>query len=237
MRSRLLLAALSLPVLVACESVDSSDVLTSGMYADLTAQTEGEGTRATATLRVGGATSNTFVRLGADDQLTVNLGETTLEMEEVSLGELYSYIADFDSAEPGSTFTFAFNRVVDEGAPTSTATLPEPFTLTGPQPDAVFSRTTQDISVTWENFNMGDPMEVRVTGDCILDTTLAVAQDSGSFLIGADTLESFDGTVDQACDATISVYRRRPGTLDVGYGEGGVVYGSQLRTVKIRLDP
>jgi hypothetical protein len=237
MRSSLLLAGMLLPALVACESVDSSDVLTSGMYADLTAQTEGEGTRATATLRVGGGTSNTFVRLGADDQLTVNLGETTLEMEEVSLGELYSYIADFDTSEPGSTFNFAFNRVVDAGAPASTATLPEPFTLTGPQPDAVFSRTTQDISVTWENSNMGDPMEVRITGDCIMDATLAVAQDSGSFLIDADTLESFDGTVDQACDATISVYRRRPGTLDVGFGEGGLVYGSQLRTVKIRLDP
>lgn len=237
MRSPLILAAMVLPALVACESVDSTDVLTSGMYADLTAQTEGEGTRATATLRVGGGTSNTFVRLGADDQLTVNLGETTLEMEEVSLGELYSYIADFDSSDAGSTFTFAFNRVVDEGAPSSTATLPEPFTLVGPQPAEVFSRTTQDISVNWENSNMGDPMEVRVSGDCIMDASLAVAQDSGSFLIGAGTLESFEGTVDQACDATISVYRRRPGTLDAGYGEGGLVYGSQLRTVKIRLDP
>ncbi len=237
MRSPLILAGMLLPALVACESVDSSDVLTSGMYADLTAQTEGEGTRATATLRVGGGTSNTFVRLGADDQLTVNLGETTLEMEEVSIGELYSYIADFDSSEPGSTFNFAFNRVVDEGAPASTATLPEPFTLMAPQPAEVFSRTTQDIPVNWENFNMGDPMEVRVTGDCIIDANLVVAQDSGSFLIESGTLESFEGTVDQACDATIMVYRRRTGTLDVGFGEGGLVYGSQLRTVKIRLDP
>ena len=50
--------------LVACESVDSTAVTTAGVYADITAMADGSGsTRTTAILKVGGATSNTYLDL------------------------------------------------------------------------------------------------------------------------------------------------------------------------------
>jgi hypothetical protein len=75
MRIRHLAFAVALAPLVACEAVDSEDVLTSGMYADLAVTNTGSNTRAAAILRVGGASSNTFVELTGDDSLTLRIGE------------------------------------------------------------------------------------------------------------------------------------------------------------------
>ncbi|MCB9758223.1 MAG: hypothetical protein H6741_13895 [Alphaproteobacteria bacterium] len=232
-----LAAALILPTLVACESVESESVLTSGVYADLHAVSNGDATRATATLRTGGATSNTFLQLTGDDNLSVSVdGGEAEKMNEQNLGDIYSYTADFDAVNAGAEYVFAFNRLVDEGAPSSVAVLPEPFSVTEPAEDAVISRGAEAITVSWDG-GTDDAMLVKVSADCIYDHEVVVEGDPGTIVIEAGTLESPDGSADQACDATVTVSRRRTGSLDAGYGEGGLIYGAQDRGVKIRIDP
>ncbi|MDP2310763.1 MAG: hypothetical protein Q8P18_32395 [Pseudomonadota bacterium] len=224
--------------LAACESVESKDTLTDGIYADYAAVTEGNGiTRAQATLRVGGGTSNTFVELVGDDVLTVTAGGITETLLSANIGDYFTYLADLDVDAADTSFAFAFTRTVDAGAPQSTVSLPSPFTLTGPAADTVFSRATDPIVVTWGDAGSTDALQVKLTGDCIFDHLVSVDGDPGTVTIEAGTLLPTNEETPEACAVSLVVQRRRDGTLDAGFGEGGVVYAAQTRAVGIRSDP
>lgn len=237
MTSRPLLVAFGLLFTVGCESIDSTDILTSAIYADLAATSDGASTHATATLRSGGATSNTFVNLEGDDVLTVTAEGQTQEMDEGYLGDIYVYDADFALGAADTEFLFALERTVDAGAPDSRCTLPAPFELTAPKGGAPYSRELDDLTVSWTPAGEQDAVRVIVSGDCIWDEVVDVQGDPGTVVIPSGTLLSLDEDNPAACDATVIVQRRRAGTLDAGYGEGGTITGIQARQIEIRTDP
>lgn len=238
MRSHTTLAALALlPLLVGCESVESEDVLTDGVFAEYTAVSEGAGARAQAVLRVGGAASNTFLNLEGGDVLSVTAGEESAELSEQNLGDYYFYTADLDAGAAGTEYDFAFTRTVDDGAPSSTCSMPDAFEVTSPEEDVVISRGAGSITVSWTESGKADGMEVHVKGDCIFDYVEAISGDPGTFVIEPGTLLTPDEQADQSCDATVELYRKRSGSLDAAFGEGGFIFAAQLRSVKIRLDP
>ena len=71
-RSTPLALALAPALLVGCEAVSSQDIRTGAIYADVVVESEGAGSADVhAVLRLGGATSNTFVDLEGGDRLTV----------------------------------------------------------------------------------------------------------------------------------------------------------------------
>lgn len=219
----------------ACESVESVDVRTSGMYASLRAVAGDSGTRATATLRVGGATSNTYVMLGGGDTLRVSAGGDTQQMSEQNLGDIYSYTADLGTNTPGTEFVFSFEREDDESAPDSRCVLPTASPITEPTADATLSRG-DDLAIAWEPGDSDEVVRVSVNGPCFLSWSQTVAGSAVDVTIPAGDLMS---TTDPAesCDATVTVTRELAGTLDPAYGEGGVVTCRQEREVTIRLDP
>ncbi|RME26760.1 MAG: hypothetical protein D6798_06010 [Deltaproteobacteria bacterium] len=237
MRHPKLGAALPLILAVGCESIDSTTVGTDSIYADFAATSDGSQTHTTAVLRVGGATSNTFVNLEGDDVLRVTSGDQTQEMTESYVGDVYVYSADFDLVEADTPFTFSLERSVDAGAPDSTCTLPEPLDVTSPEPDSVFSRSADDLTVSWEPSGEQDPVRIIVQGDCIWRTEIDVDGDPGTTVIAAGTIESISEDDPQACDATLTIQRRRSGDLDPGFGQGGTIFGIQERTIGFRTDP
>lgn len=234
--TRILILSLPLTGLLACESVESSDLKTSGMYAQLTARADGSGsTRAEAVLKVGGSTSNTFVKLTAGDELMVSAGGAEQAMSEQNIGDVYSYTSDFDFDEEGTAFTFSLERAEDESAPESVATLPAPLEITAPVADEVVSRSEDDLVITWSGSGEADDLEVTVSGDCFVGYWKAV-DDGGTHTIDKGTIESFESQDDESCDAEVAVWRKQTGTLDPAYGEGQVL-GVQVRAVTIRMDP
>lgn len=237
MTARPLLVATGLLFAIGCESIESTDILTSAIYADLAATSDGSSTHATATLRSGGATSNTFVNLEGDDILTVTADGQTQEMNEGYLGDIYIYDTDFTLSAQDTEFVFALERTVDAGAPDSRCTLPAPFELTAPEGGAPFSRDLDDLTVSWSPSGEQDMVRVTVSGDCIWDEVVDVQGDPGTVVIPSGTLLSLDEDNPAACDATVLVQRRRVGDLDPGYGQGGSIYGVQARQVEIRTDP
>ncbi|MDP6931993.1 MAG: hypothetical protein QGG40_03715 [Myxococcota bacterium] len=224
-------------LLVGCEAVDSSDILTDGIHAELTASSDGDETEAKAILRVGGSTSNTYVNMGGDDQLTVTVGEETEKLREQHIGDYYYYTATVDHTAADSEFSFAFERTIDEGAPSSLCSLPEGFEITGPEEDTTVSRSTEDLTVTWEEADSGDDIVVFVESECAFNEDEDVSGDPGSFTFEAGSIESYSGYEDEACAAMVGVIRKRSGSLDAGFGEGGSIHGVQIRMVEIRLDP
>jgi hypothetical protein len=229
-------AAPALLALCACASVDSADVRTSGMYASFTATTDGTASVADAVLRVGGASSNTFVSLSEGDELSVTVDGTTTVLEETRLGDYSVYSAAIAAFAEDTVFDFAFTRATDDSAPSSPTSLPAPFALSAPVEDQVWSRA-EDLVVSWEPSGEQDTMLVELTSDCTWPWTDTLDGDPGTVTIPADEVEVIDGHEDLSCAGAVRFARRRAGTLDAAFGEGGSVYGIQARTVDLRADP
>ena len=221
--------------LVACEDVESDAVLTSGMYARLQVVADGGGTsQAIAVLKVGGATSNTYVELTGDDALFATTGEVEEEMVEEQLGDYHRYVASFDSAVDDAEYVVAFERTVDEGAPDSAMELPTAFEIDTPA--GTFSRAA-DITLTWTPSGTADNMDLYVDGDCILPYTRELEGDPGTLTIEAGTLLAVDDEAQASCDVTYTLDRWRAGTVDTAFGEGGDAAGHQQREVGVLTAP
>lgn len=225
----------------ACEQVDSEDILTSGVYADIIAEADGDGsTQVRTSLRVGGVLSNTFVDLSAGESVTAVSGTDEKTLARRSLLGAISYTGTFTGDEVDKAFTVAWNRT-DEfvSAPNTTITLPAPFTLTAPVAGATFSRASDDIVVTWEASGTTDEMFWEViTSSCAREMkSNTITADPGTFTIAAGTFTNVDGHEAETCDTTLLLIRRREGNLDPAYGEGGWVVGRHLRTVTFSSAP
>src|SRR5215510_5589701 len=93
-------ATLLLLLSAACkETVDSSDVRTSGVYPEIEVTANGSGdSTVRVELKVGGSNSNTYLELRGDDELEVTVGDTTKSMKESGNG----YVATFDVDDEGT---------------------------------------------------------------------------------------------------------------------------------------
>lgn len=225
----------ALGALSGCEDVGSGDVLTSGMWADVTFVADGTGTSQAATaLRVGGVLSNTYVELEGDDALTATLLDETLPMVEEQLGEIHRYVASFDTAPVGETLVVAFVRTVDDGAPSSVAELPPAFELEAPAV-TTFARNTDDLVLTWSPAS-SETMRVEISGDCVFPYVEDLA-DAGTFILPAGTLDPLDDAAPASCSLDIVVSRRLPGTIDPAFGQGGTSFGIQVRQTEVGSTP
>ncbi len=227
---------------VACEQVRSSDVKTSGVYANIVGEATGDGsTTVKAALRVGGVLSNTFLDLSEGESLSAKSGdeEKPLVRKSLPFGAI-EYRATFTGDEEGKAFTVSWTRNEGyESAPNTTFTMPAGFNLEAPAAGATFSRAHDDIQITWSPSGTNDEMlwEV-VTSSCAREKLSNVIDaDDGSFTIPAGTLEAIEGHASETCDTTLVLVRRRKGDLDPAYGEGGWVAGRQVRKVTFSSAP
>lgn len=230
-----LLAAVA--TLAGCAQTDSSDLLTSGIYAAIGAQAKGDGTtEVQTTLYVGHPINLNFVDLTGDDRLIASHGGQDMVMREVQLLNVVSHHATFNTDNAGDQFEVSFERSVDGGAPSSIATLPEPFALGAPT-TTTWSRA-QMLTLTWDNTATGTTMRWRVEGDCIELETQQLSVDEGTLTIEADRIKKRMGeNIADECPVTVSVTRSRAGQLDPGYGKGGVIEGLQTRTITLTSTP
>lgn len=224
---------------IACSDIKSSAVTTEGMYVDYVVVTEGAGTgtEANTTLRVGGATSTTFVDLEAGDQLVVSVNDESQVLSQSSLGVLHSYDAAFTSDAEGDEFLLSFDRADLDGAPQTTATLPASFEITEPQAESVVSRSsdTGELVIAWDN--QGDArMKIIVEGDCFVSYMATDQSDAGIHSIPLTYFKDNEYDATSACEAIVSVERQQAGSVDPAFA-GGTALGVQRRRVSIRLDP
>ena len=212
-----------------CAKTDSSDLLTHGMYAAISARAQGTGTTTvTATLYVGDPINLNFVDLTGDDELVATHDADTRVMNQVELLNIVSHQAVFQGEAPGGQYVVDFQRTVDNGAPESIATLPDPFTLVVPPGSA--SRAAE-FTVSWSN-PTADSMQWAASGDCIDGASGSITANSDHVSIPANTLKKRQGQqVADSCAIKIGVTRTKIGTLDVHYGKGGSVSGEQYREI------
>jgi hypothetical protein len=210
---------------VACsESVESTDIRTSGIYPEIVVTATGNGSSVVEVqLKVGGASSNTFLDLKGEDTLEATAGGVTKTLDETSSE---TYRASFAVDAEGTEFEVAFLRGdADENAPSSTVTLPAPFELAVEVTEA--SRTMDDFNFTWEPPGSGS-VSWDVSGDCIIsedDDT----PDDGAATIPAGTMESFESEAQDSCTVNLALVRSDSGSIDPAFTEGGSIVAQQVR--------
>ncbi|MBA3541283.1 MAG: hypothetical protein H0T79_16850 [Deltaproteobacteria bacterium] len=220
----------------ACAQTDSSDALTSGMYAQLGAtSTGGDTTSVHATLFFGNPINLNFVNLTGDDELMATHGGQDKVMIESELLNIVSHRAEFvGDNEEGAEFEIAFLRTVDAGAPLSIATLPAKFAIDAPP---TTSSRAAALTVTWSPSGTADQMTWTAKGECIEDAQGSVPGDPGTVSVLANALVKRQGVVADTCGVNFELTRARAGVLDTHYGKGGIISGQQVRSVTFSSTP
>jgi hypothetical protein len=121
--------------------------------------------------------------------------------------------------------------------------LPAPFSISAPTGTPSYSRSADEIVVSWDAASDGDKMHVAVddtidgSGNCVQVYVKEIVGDPGTFTIPAGSIVAREDHESETCTATIVVTRRRDGTLDPAYGEGGEAFARQVRKVQITVAP
>jgi hypothetical protein len=228
-----------LVLMTACTKVDSQDILTHGMDAEITAQGDAFGnTTVTTTLYLGDPINLNFVELTAGDELIATNGSTMKTLQETSILNITSYTAQFSTNAADEEFEVSFQRTVDAGAPSSTVTLPDPFDI---EPYTNPVSRAADMTIAW-TAPATDKLEWSISGSCIDAAGAALQADTGGALLPAGTVKKRMSTgpndvVPDSCDATLQLTRSRDGDLDPGYGKGGSITGTQVRSTMFTTTP
>lgn len=223
-----------------CQPVESTDIKTSGVYADIWVEADGSGeTDVGTTLRVGGALSNTFLELQAGDELWATDGFASKQMSELFLLGYVSYFASFAGDAEDTEYVVSFERADDVSAPDSWVRLPGPFEIVAPASGTSFSRASDNVVITWEPSGTLDDMSWRVIGGSCADADNLpdIAGDPGVMTLEVGDVVALEGHESESCSITVELTRSRPGTLDPAYGEGGTVYARQVRKIELLSAP
>lgn len=233
-RTALLLLLLLLPA--GCtEEIDSTDVRTSGVHAQFSATAEGDGkTRVHAQLRVGGASSNTFLDLRPGDRLVARMAGQSVQLSGTG-GHTYTAILEGDA--PAAELVIAFERTdADESAPASRVELPAAFTVSAPTVAQQVSRA-QSLSVLWSPVNGAGQLRYSLSGDCV-ESQSGTTNDDGELVIAAGAIAPRTQALAQAtCDVAVVLGRVQSGTVDPAFGEGGKFEATQRRQVAFSSTP
>lgn len=227
-----LVGSLALAAVGCTETVESSDIRTSGIYPEITVEANGSGSSTvTVRLKVGGDDSNTFLELTGDDTLEATVDGDTKTLDETGS---YTYRASFPVDAEGTEFTISFLRGdEDDSAPASVVSLPAPFDLSLSATEA--SRADDDLEYTWDPPGSGN-VSWEIEGDCVKHDD-GSTPDDGADTLQAGSIETFDSDKDETCTVDLQVRRQRSGNIDSAFTEGGRIVARHVRTESFTSTP
>jgi len=152
--------------------------------------------------------------------------------DEVS-GALYE-----DNNTDNTIYTITLERPVGESAPDSNVTLPLGFSITAPQSDTSFSRSTDNIDVSWDPIDNTTSLNITAALNCansfdFITEFNGPIPDTGNYTIPASTLTASSNT----CTLRIVLDRYQTGTIDPHYAPGSQITGHQKRYIDITSTP
>jgi hypothetical protein len=230
---------------VGCKKVNSTDVQTSGIYAQFTVS-EHPTAQATvdATLQEGGPLSNTYLVLTGPDHLIAYVGSTVYPMQGHSdIDQHYSAIIPYPATD--TELRVAFERGPDKvSAPGSTVIVPGLFALASPA-KTQYSRANDTLEIDWAPFDSTQLVLWSVYGTCVQAFGEDGAVDAGRVTIPAGTLkkppppgpdEEHHPIPPDACSANADVTKSRAGQVDPAFS-GGTFKASQGHSVTFTSVP
>lgn len=227
MRHLLTLAAALLAT--ACHSVDSSQVATEDIRAELTVTSDGSGViEVIAELEVEGHALG-YVELVGGEALRVHARGYDLPME----ARWFDYHVDVPVDRGEIEFQVRLERIYGRHAPDSWVQLPPRFDLY--RNPGVYLLDWDVIPIEWDVI-AGDEMRVAVDGPCVAawERYVPARRDVGAVVLRPGDLAIDDGWDGSLCELDVTVERLRPGRLDPAFG-GGFITAKQVRTSRVRV--
>jgi len=249
-----LLLNLPLLMVVACESVDSDDIRTSGIYASINVEANGNGNTLVKTrLTVGGVLSNTDLELEQGDQLVASAsgGASFVMREDKEFLGGVEYKATFLFDTENTRFNVEFNRPSGVSAPDSFVIMPAPVSLVTPTVGQTFKRS-ENISISWTpvSNNMSKIKVYSSRASCTDANGQIITQslnsnsvqfefDPGGVTRVASSYIAARALSDPAasCVVSLRIVRTQKGVIDRAFGEGGRISANRSDTVDIRVVP
>jgi hypothetical protein len=144
------------------------------------------------------------------------------------------YNGSLDHVADGATYTVSLFRDNQTDAKKSIVTMPLAFNLIEPTASSSISRSNDNIQITWLPVENNVFVEASFNTSCSGSTlanysyTVKIDQDNGTALINAGAIN--DNTLSGTCNTTLTLAKRRNGTLDSAY-TGGYITANQVRTI------
>lgn len=238
-----LAAITALPLVTGCfEQVDSADVTTDGLHADVELLSlDGLTTDVAVTLAVGGP-SGTRVSLTNGDRLSAAaMGRVVDLSRREDLFGSPSYVGTLPYAAEDVAFVVDYLRgdrstqaqsCGSTSAVGSYALMAKPFELS---PMVSSARLGQPVTVAWSNRSTA-PFAIEVTGACVRGG-VERAPDGGVFVIPGAWLAASDPRNPSACSVRVVARRCTGGRISPAFGEGGRVQACQERSLAFRVSP
>jgi hypothetical protein len=210
-------------VVTGCSTVDSADIRTSGMTADLLVKLPENAVAVdvTASFRVGNLT---YVELGSGENVSVSAGGQTEELHRGKFAGATSYTGQLGVSR--GELTFALKREGDNtSAPSSTIALPEPVHLSQPFGGAKLSRR-KAVQVTLAS---GPAQTLTWSGPCIQTGSLEIeaGRSSATVAAGAILAATPASAGSDTCQVELLLSRHTTGKLDGAFKDGSVVAVAQ----------
>jgi hypothetical protein len=227
------IAALAIVLVVTgCSTVESKDIRTSGMTANLlvTLPENADEADLSASLRVG---TLTFVELGGGEEITAAGGGQTTKLEHHRAAGATNYTNRLAGVtKAGTEITFNLKRDGDNAsAPTSTVVLPERVRLVAPAAGTTYSRRSA-IAVRFDSESSQLPSILTWAGECIQPGSLQLEPGRTSATIARGSIKPAATTATpkaspSTCQIDLTLTRRVEGTLDKAFKDGSIAAESQ----------
>jgi hypothetical protein len=235
-----LVLILTCVTVLGCSRTKSENVTSNGVYAEMELVANEAGyTDVEVRLRVGGPLSLTELELSGSDRLLAHANGLTQVLN--ASGNLLDirYKTRFNFIDADTSFRIEFDRSNGISAPNSVATLPQGFTLSAP--DGPTYTRDQDITITWDPAFTPDAMSATYNTICRLDpggyysaSKGFTVPDNGQFIVKASDLITSDPIfADADCEITFQFNRKRYGSIDNNFGEGGKFIARQRRSITV----
>lgn len=217
-------------VLTGCSTVESKDIRTSGMTANLvvTLPENADEADVSASLRVG---TLTFVELGGDEELSAAGGGQTAKLDHHRAAGVTNYSTRLNGVtKAGTEITVSLKRDGDnESAPASTVVLPERVRLTAPAAGTTYSRR-KPIAVKFDSEPSQQPSILTWAGECVEPGSLQLEPGRTTATIARGSIKpaaTTPGTSPTTCPVDLTLSRRVEGTLDKAFKDGSIAAESQ----------
>jgi hypothetical protein len=120
-------------------------------------------------------------------------------------------------------------------APSSAVTLPAPFAFVAPAASTPVARSGPGLRVTWQPAGAGDGLRISASGSCIESVSEVTISDSGAHDFAPFRAQQDENNT--TCPVTITLERRREGTVDPAYGKGGAFVAKVSRKLTVSSTP
>ncbi len=221
------LVLLAVAGVAGCGHVDSSDVATDKMRAELELRSWDDGSAAMGLSLKARRPWRKWVFLSGDDALTANFRGEDVAMREEVVGKKHTYVAWFADVQSGEPITVSLSRGDGDDALSSTAELPPAMDMFVPDTDIDLGWDGIDVQWWPPSEDLNDQMTLDITGSCISNVHRRL-DDTGSYFLPPGALNPSDEESPDSCFVELELRRERTGSLSDTF-RGGEAMGVQIR--------